>query len=192
MTKRILLAGIAGGLALFLWGGFSHMVLRLGEVGVRPLPEPKAAVDALRSSVPRAGFYFFPPVDSAGKMSAEDMGGPNGILIYHPSGASPAMGRALATECILNIVQALIAAVLLSLVSGLPGYLARAGFVVLAGLLGGAALAIEHWNWYGFPTDYTLGFIADRLVGFFLVGLIVAAFVKPVAAQSQRSTARAA
>jgi hypothetical protein len=190
--KRILLAGILGGLALFFWGGLSHMALRLGEVGVRPLPNPQPPVEALKTSVPKSGFYYFPAVDSSGKMRAEDVGGPNGILIYHPSGAAVAMGAPMAKECILNIVQALLAALLLSLVPGLTGFMARAGFIVLAGLLGSAAMAIEYWNWYGFPTDYTLGFLADRFIGFFILGLVVAAFVKPAAAQAQRLYARAA
>jgi hypothetical protein len=70
--------------------------------------------------------------------------------------------------------------------------MARAGFIVLAGLLGAAALALEHWNWYGFPTTYTLGFIADRFIGFFILGLVVAAFIKPGVAQVQRTFSRAA
>jgi hypothetical protein len=190
--KRILLAGILGGLALFFWGGLSHMALGLGEVGVRPLPEPQAPVDALRTTVQQPGFYFFPPVDSSGKMRPEDVGGPHGMLIYYPSGANASMGRQLVVECILNIGQALVAAFLLSLVPGLGGYLARAGFVVLAGLLAGVAMAIEYWNWYGFPANYTLGMIGDRLIGFFIVGLIAAAFVKPLAVQPQQVMPKAA
>lgn len=38
----IILAGIAGGIAMFIWSFRSHTVLPLGEVGVRMLPnEPR-------------------------------------------------------------------------------------------------------------------------------------------------------
>jgi hypothetical protein len=185
MTKRILLAGILGGGALFLWGGLSHTVLGLGETGVRPLPQPQPLVDAMKASIPQSGFYYFPQRDDSGKVRPEDANGPYGILIYRSRGAYPAMSRLLTKECILNIVQALLAAFLLSLATELTGYLSRVGFVVLAGLLGGAAFALEIWNWYGFPRNYTLGMLADRLIGFLIVGLIVAALVKPSPARMQ-------
>jgi hypothetical protein len=102
------------------------------------------------------------------------------------------MGPQLTVEFILNIVQALIAAFLLSLAPGLTGYLSRVGFVILAGLLAGAAMSIEYWNWYGFPANYTLGMIADRFIGFLVVGLIAAAFVKPQSARIQLVSAKAA
>jgi len=39
---RIILAGIASGIAMFIWSFCSHTVLPLGEVGVRMLPnEPR-------------------------------------------------------------------------------------------------------------------------------------------------------
>jgi hypothetical protein len=35
MAKKILLAGILGGLALFAWESLAHMVLPLGDAGIR-------------------------------------------------------------------------------------------------------------------------------------------------------------
>ncbi len=192
MTKRILLAGILGGVALFLWGGLSHMVLGLGERGVTNLPTQQPMMDTMRTSLPQSGFYFFPEVDASGKMRGDQVGGPWGVLIYHASGATSAMGRQLTIECLTNIVQALVAAFLLSLAVGLTSYTSRVGFVVLAGLMAGAAMTIEYWNWYGFPANYTGGMLADRFIGFLIVGLVVAAFIKPAAARMQTVPARAA
>jgi hypothetical protein len=36
--------------------------------------------------------------------------------------------------------------------------------------------SVPYWNWYGFPTDYTRGYMVIQIVGFLLVG-IVAAFL---------------
>jgi len=190
--KRILLAGILGGLGLFVWGGLSHMVLGLGEVGVRGLPQQQAVLDTLRASTPEAGFYYFPQPDSAMKLPADQIGGPHGILIFHPTGATLAMGGMLTKECILNIVQALILAFLLSLAPGLSGYMSRVGFVVLIGVLAGITTNVEYWIWYGFPSKYTAGIVSDRIVGFLIVGLVAAALVKPAAAKMQVVTAKAA
>jgi hypothetical protein len=35
MTKRILLAGLLGGLAMFIWQSVAHVVLPLGEAGIQ-------------------------------------------------------------------------------------------------------------------------------------------------------------
>ena len=51
---------------------------------------------------------------------------------------------------------------------------------------------VEYWNWYEFPSKYTIANIADNLIGFLIVGLIAAAFVKPGEARSQAMPARAA
>jgi len=191
--KRILIAGIVGGIVLFLWGGLSHMVVGLGEVGVQNLPQAQPVVDALRNTTPQPGFYFFPHVDRASqKMDPGAAGGPWGIVIYHPSGASQMMTGQLVNECILNIVQALLAAFLLSLAPGLRGYAWRVGFVFVLGILAAISTNVEYWNWYGFPANYTGAIMLDRLIGFLVVGLIAAALVKPAAAPMVITTPKAA
>ncbi len=182
MAKRILLAGVLGGFALFLWGGLSHVVLGLGEVGVQYLPQQQPVMDALKASVPQSGFYFFPQADAAGKLPPEKAGGPYGIMIYHSSGASGMMTGQLVNECILNVVLALFAAFLLSLARGLTGYVSRVGFVTLLGLTVGLMTHVEYWNWYGFPGAYFVGQLIDQTVGFFLTGGVLAFFIKKPAA----------
>jgi hypothetical protein len=177
MAKRILLAGVLGGFALFLWGGLSHMVLGLGAVGIQNLPQQQPVMDTMKASVPQSGFYFFPQMDAGGKIPAEKVGGPYGIMIYHASGAGAAMTGQLVTECLLNILMALLAALLLSR-AGLTGYVSRVGFVTVLGLAIGLMTNVEYWNWYGFPLSYTAASIAIVVIGFTIVGLIAAAMVK--------------
>jgi hypothetical protein len=189
MAKRIVLAGILGGLALFVWGGLSHMVIGLGNVGVQNIQRP--VYDAMKASIAQSGFYFFPESDMKGNINNEFKGGPTGILIFKPTGAGASMTGQLVNEAILNIVQALIAAFLLTLVT-LTRYPQRVGFVFVLGVLSAIATNIEYWNWYGFPASYSLASMVDKLVGFMVVGLIVAAIVKPRAAAIQVVPARAA
>src|SRR5260221_391526 len=176
MTK-ILLGGILGGFALFIWGGFSHMAFGLGSVGMQNIQRP--VYDSMKTSIPQTGFYFFPESDMKGTIKDEYKGGPTGILIYKSTGAGASMTGQLINETILNIIQALIAAYLLSLTTKLVRYPQRVGFVFTLGILSAIATNIEYWIWYGFPSSYTMAAMVDKLIGFMVVGLVVAAFVKP-------------
>ncbi len=178
MAKRVLLAGVLGGIALFLWGGLAHMALGLGSVGMQFLPQQQPVMDALKASTVQSGFYYFPQSDKAGNPLPAQAGGPYGMVIYHPSGARGMTPGQLANECILNIVLALFAAFLLSLAPGLKSYPKRVGFVTLLGLTVGLMTNLEYLNWYGFPLNYTLASILEVVIGFLIVGLVAAAFVK--------------
>jgi hypothetical protein len=192
MTKRILLAGVLGGFALFVWGGLAHTVLGLGLVGVQYLPQQQAVMGTLQTSVPQSGLYFFPQTDAAGKVPAEKAGGPYGMMIYHPTGAGGSMTGQLVDELILNIVMACFAAFLLSLATGLISYGSRVGFVTLLGLAVGLMTNMEYWNWYGFPLNYTIADTAIVFVGFVFIALIAAALVKPSAQRMMAVPAKAA
>ena len=186
MAKRVVIAGILGGVVIFLWGYLAHTVLGLGEVGIKELSNEQAVVGALRASTSEPGLYFFPGVGMTTGASPEQMraamqkaaGGPYGIVIWHPSGAEYITPRRLGVQFGLNVVQALFAAILLSCTTGLSSYVSRVGFVFLAGLLAALSTNIEYWNWYSFPSNYTLGYMATQIIGFLLAGFVVAGFVK--------------
>jgi len=190
--KRILLAGLLGGLALFFWGALSHMALGLGDAGMEYLPQQQPVMDALKASVPDSGFYMFPQGDKAGNLPADKIGGAWGLMIYHSEGASGMRPMQLLNEAILNIALAFLAALLLSLAPQLTGYWSRVGFVFLLGLLPAFMTHFEYWNWYGYPTTYIVANIFDNVVGFLCVGLVAAAFVKPQPAGIAAVPAKAA
>jgi hypothetical protein len=190
IMKRILLAGIVGGLALFLWGTLAHVVLPLGRVGIKEIPQEPAVLGAMKTAMPEPGFYFFPGigVGSAATKAEKDaamrqfqqryMAGPYGILIYHPTGTTPMSPGQLLTELALNIVEALLAAWLLTLATGLTRFASRVGIVVVAGVLASISTNVEYWNWYGFPTNYTVTYIFTDVVGFLVIGLVLAKVIK--------------
>lgn len=206
MTKRILLAGLLGGIALFMWGSFSHLVLGLGNVGIKEIPagQEENVQATLRGALPHAGFYMFPGMGNASGASAQEKQaaaklyqqkyrqGPNGLLIFHPEGAEVMTPAQLLIQLALNIVEVLIAAWLLSLATGLITFASRVGFVFLLGTLMALSTNIEYWNWYGFPSSYTAAYMLDKIIGFLVVGLVVAALVKKRAAAPVLQAARAA
>jgi hypothetical protein len=187
MTTRILLAGILGGIAMFIWTSIAHMFLPLGETGVRQLPNEAAILDTLKSNLGEArGLYIFPGTglgpnatreekSEAMKRMPEKMASePSGLLIYHPTRAF-AFGRRLGVEFATELAEAILAVFLLSQ-TGLASFGGRVGFVFVTGILAAIATNVSYWNWYGFPKRYIAAYMFIQLVGFLCVGL-VAAFV---------------
>ena len=57
----------------------------------------------------------------------------------------------------------------------------RVACVTLVGLLASIMTLVPYWNWYGFPTDFTLAQIVENTVGWFLAGIVLALIVRPFA-----------
>lgn len=190
MAKKILLAGVLGGLAMFLWSAVAHMVLGTGSIGVKDIPNEEAMLGAMRTNLPQPGFYFFPglgvPLNSPraevnaamAKHAQKVQSGPSGIMIYFPSGRKDLAPGQFITEFGTNIAQGLLAAFLLSLATRLRRYISRVGFVAVAGLMAGITTNISYWNWYGFPGNYTVGYAFTEVMGYVCIGLVAAAIIK--------------
>ena len=190
MAKRVVIAGILGGLTMFVWLFVAHEFLPLGELGVGEIPNEGLVLSAMQSSIPQAGVYLYPGVGLGPKPTAEQRNAampawlkkyeksPHGILIYNPPSGSFSFGMLLAREGALNLLEGLLAAWLLSCAAAGRGYSARAGFVVILGVLASVTTNLEYWNWYDFPGNYVAGYMVTQIIGFTLVGLVVAAFVK--------------
>jgi hypothetical protein len=178
--RRVLLAGLLGGLAAFAWSSLSHMVLPLGEAGVRTLPNEAAVLEGLRGSIPEAGLYLFPLMGDPSKATAEEQAqwaekyrtGPAGVLIYHPVGGEFNFSRLLGVELLTNVLAALIAALILVRTTG--SYLQRVLIVGALGLFAWFSISVSYWNWYGFPASFILAEGIDQFVGWLVAGLVIA------------------
>ncbi len=185
--KRIAIAAVAGGIAMFLWGAISHMMTPLGEAGLSNLPAEEPVVDALRANVPEPGFYMFPGMDERARTTDEGRkewerryaAGPNGLLIYSPRGAAPMTARQLGIELLADILAVAVAA---WAASQARTYGRRLAVVTAFGLAAWLSIEVSYWNWYGFPCAYSLAQLLDQVMGFLLAGLVVAWIVRPAAA----------
>ena len=181
---RILVAGILGGIAMFIWTSIAHTALPLGQAGVNEIPNESAVLDAMKSSMgDKTGLYIFPGSGISKEATREEKSAamkqmqqrletnPSGILMYHPPGRQFAFGKSLAVEFSTEVLQAILVIWLLAQtpISGLGG---RIGFVLIAGILAAITTNISCWNWYGFPGVYTASYMLIEIVGFLLVGVI--------------------
>jgi hypothetical protein len=191
MGKKFL-AAVLGGIAFFLWSFVAHMLTGLGETGIQEIPNEQAVVSSIKANLPGPGLYFFPgwglPPDASHSQKMQAMrsdavqakmkAGPSGIMVYK-TGSAEMMPRQLMIELFTNIVQIFLAILLLGQ-TRIVNFVGRWRFITIAGLLAAISTNISYWNWYGFPGNYTLAYIATIAVGFVFAGLVAAAIVKPV------------
>ncbi len=160
--------------------------LPLGTIGVHKLPNEDGILAAFRGSITEPGFYFFPGIDHSKPVSqseteavyAKIKQGPAGVLVIHPEGREAMSPRQLGTELATNVVSAAPGGMAAEQ-SGVG--LSRAHLIRdVLGIFGFVTVSVPYWNWYGFPTDFTLAEAIDHVVGWFLAGLVLAAIVRPV------------
>jgi hypothetical protein len=183
MSTRILIAGILGGVVMFIWNFVAHELLPLGEMGVHVLTNEDAITSALQTNLAdNSGFYYFPSggltpgatgeqKQAAMKKATEQMAaGPSGVLIYRPKRVFNFPKR-LIIQFATDFAEALLAVFLLAQ-TGIRGFGGKVGFVLTAGILAAITTNIPYANWYGFPKDYTLGQMLIQVIGFLLVGIV--------------------
>ena len=184
--KRILIAAIFGAVIMFIWGGFSHMVLFIG-IGFKPLPNEDKVIETLQSSIPEQGLYLFPGKDFRKKYTEEEEAvflkkfqfGPVGMLLYRPVGGNPLSPKKLITQFMSNFLSSLTAAFIASLL--FAGYWKRVFAITMLGGLACISVGMIYWNWYEFPTSFFIAQCIDLLVCFFLAGLLIAKVIpRPV------------
>jgi hypothetical protein len=180
MTMRVAIAGILGGIAMFIWSTIAHVALPLGQVGLSQMPNEAAVLAvAHASNGDKDGLYFFPWVDPKDpqmmqKESAATKANPSGLLLYHAPGHGLVdMAGPLVSEFVKEVLEALIAAFLLSL-AFVGSYFGRVGFVTLIGVAATVTTNVSYWIWYGFPTAYTLAAMTIEIGDYIAAGLAIA------------------
>jgi len=176
---RILVAGLLGAVAMFIWTAIAHMATPLAYTGISKMQNEPAVLSVMQSGVgAKSGFYFYPWIDpkdpqAEQKETALMKTNPSGFLIYHPAGASYDMTPLMLEEFGKELAQSLIEAFLLSL-TALAGYFSRVGFVTMLGVFGSLGTDMSYLIWYGFPCNYTLAQITIEVVGALAAGLVIA------------------
>jgi hypothetical protein len=184
---RILLAALAGAVAMFVWTSIAHMVTPLGATGISQIPNEAAVLGSMDQSIgAKPGLYFFPWVDpkdpkAMEKAEALEKANPRGLLLYHPKGdLDTSMTPMLIKEFAKEFLQALIAAWIVMMIA--TSFMMRALIVTAIGVSDAIATNVSYWTWYGFPLDYTLAQILILVVGALAAGLAIAAVLPKKAA----------
>jgi hypothetical protein len=167
MRGRLIVVGtVVGALVLFAWQSISHGVLGLPEKGLREFPNDSgtaAAAHAIRTLAPQNAVYF----SRYGVLAAV------GISADYADKTKQFVPM-MVKQVIIDLAVVLVLVLLLDRVA--TGSIWRT-----AATYSGLALAymgcvdVSNWVWWNFPTSWTIGNLADQVIGFFLVGLTIAA-----------------
>jgi len=127
---KILLAGILGGIVMFIWTSIAHMALPLGEAGIREIPNEKDVLNVMQTDIgEQSGLYFFPgpglgpnptrqQKSEAMKRVEEKLAtNPSGLLMYHPPGTPFAFGKSLGIEFVTELLESILAVYTASYIS---------------------------------------------------------------------------
>ena len=185
MMKRIILAGVVGGIAMFIWTSVAHMFTPLGEMGIREMHNESAVLDALKTNLGEdRGLYVYPGMgvgpDATSEQKREAMKkmgdklsqNPSGILMYNPLrplNMPKLLGREFGKELLLAIL-----AVFLLAQTRIVSFVGRVGFVTVVGLIAASSTNVSYWIWYAFPKRYTAAYMLIDIIAFLLVGVVAA------------------
>ncbi len=179
---RVVIAGIIGGLVIFLWSAFAHMALPLGEVGFKVPAQQDAVLGALAQSVAGEGVYMYPsmPMEqwrdeaATSAFQQQSKGKPYAFVVYQPGGnpVNQSMTPNLVKQFGNDVLAGLVAAWILAI--GALGFRRRVLVAGALGLFSWLAISLPYWNWYLFPMDFTLAALIERVAGWLLAGAAMA------------------
>src|SRR6478752_3907645 len=138
MWLRILIAGIVGGFLVFCMGAVNHTVFHFQERTFLKIPESSTFSDNLTARDLKHGLYVFPNMPTAAERSDSEKTvafneryshGPSGMLLIVHKGPV-LMGENLGKEFFSNVIAALMASWIVSLIATDVGF-ARRWFAVV-------------------------------------------------------------
>jgi hypothetical protein len=186
MRPRLLaIATLAAAIVLFAWQSISHGLLGLPEKGMHQFPNDSTAATAhaLRALAPQNGVYF----SAYGVLAAVD-------ISADYKDKTKQFVSMMAKQLVLNLAVVFVLALMFGRLGGSSVLLTGATYSALALAFMGLAF-ISNWIWWNFPAAWTLGNVVDQVIGFFLVGITLAAleqrFGEPRIATAERAGVRA-
>jgi len=179
---RVLIAALMGGIVMFLWGAVAHMALGLGNVGMRQPVSEDTVLAALQPGLGnQAGVYILPSIDPA-KMhdkatmnaySAKSKGSPYAFMVYLPQGDDLSdMSGQLPRQWASDTLSALALAFVMGLAAF--SFATRLSIALAASVFAWLSTLVPYWNWYRFPTNFTVAALIEQVIGWLIAGAVMA------------------
>jgi hypothetical protein len=182
----LLIGAVSGGAVAFVWGAISWMALGWHQATFRRFRDEDEVARVLRENAAESGLYSFPegPEQRPGMTAEERQAAENAVWEKMKQGplvmaviqnrGFGSLPKYLTGAFAIYTLASLLLTWLLLQTTGL-GYGERVAVVAVAALAGAVMCRLPDWNWHGFPASYTAVTVADTVIGWTLVGLVLAA-----------------
>ena len=179
MIARILIAGVIGGIVMFVWGAVTHLTLPSQTFGVNLLQNDQPVMDAMQQSIFEPGMYAFPGIATGSESdpaalelwTERSKAGPVGVIMYKPGGTTPMSPMQLGIELVTNILAALLGAFIAQRI--VKGFGRRFLILTLLGPIAWLTVNASYWNWYHFPTDFTVAALVDETLTWMVTAIAI-------------------
>ena len=185
--NKLIVPSLIAAVVVFIWMFISWAVIGWHNVDIKNLPNGDALAEQMKESINEPGIYIYPGHPDGGddtdmeEWTSKYKAGPLvNFMVYHPEGSEPMNPMNFIKSFIINFIAAFIAGVLLMMtLAQNPSFWRRVIFVTLLGLFAGFIGPFMDWNWWSFPTGYTIVEVADFCLTWFFAGLVLAWRIKP-------------
>jgi len=132
----------------------------------------------LQESISERGFYMFPAKQGVPdeQFAEQYEKGPVGLVVYRPTGFRPTSIVQRGIQFGTNLLASLVAAFIASRCVG--GIVTRVMVVSSLGIIAWLSVNVPYWNWYSFPPGMTIASLINHVIGWALVGVVLAVIVK--------------
>jgi hypothetical protein len=188
MFVRILIAGIVGGILVFVMGAVNHMVLGLQGRTMSNLADEASLVATIKVSGVKPGLYMFPGLPSKAQqpdqakamteLNERYKAGPAGLLLIAPTGEDMMGAKTLGLEWATDTIAALLVAWIVSLMASDVGFVRRWIAVVAIGAVAWLSLTASYGIWYRFPHAFVHDELYCALLEWGVAGLAIAAIAR--------------
>ena len=187
MTKRLITGGIVGGITLFMWGFVSWVVLTWHFDTVRHDSSVMAVVEYIEDNLQETGVYYFPPMTTMRPDETEmeaytelHKNSPSGMIFYNAQHLDPMSPSRLFVGFLADVGAAIFATLLLIVaLPSLPKYWGRVVYVASLGVFAIFAIRLVDGVFFNLPIRWTVNQTLDTAISWMLVGLVLAAIVRP-------------
>ena len=177
MCKKVIIGALLGGVVLLLWQSAVHMVLGVYDDAFVKLKDPAAVEAVLKDNFEGSGMIVI-PLPIPGDSDAEAKAMEKITTGFSMSGAVNREGRhgfgaMLGVQFAVNVLaSALLMFVLLA--ANTPTLGSRLALVLCFAVFAVLTELIPNWNWGGASLAYIGRQIGEQIVGWALVGLVLA------------------
>ena len=177
MCKKVIIGALLGGVVLFIWQFAVHMVLGVYDDAFVKLKDPAAVEAVLEENLTGSGMIVIPlpelgDTDAEAKAMEKLTTGFSLFGAVNLAGVN-SFGTALGIQFALNVLAS--AVLMFVLLAANPSTLgSRIALVLCFAVFAVLTELIPNWNWGGSSLAYIGRQIGEQIVGWALVGLVLA------------------